>query len=296
MRMTPWRDLLRRLRRNLEETDLAGEGEEGQDTDDHGQVVPVDPPAPPPAPPPPPAGYAQTVGEMCGYGVVNQWFRIDAAELGDALLAAGLTMTHIEFLGWGERAPYDDPSRQYEPALVFVREMRRRGILTFVNLVNANIGSGKYGDQAKPMSAYGDGWFAEMVRFWSEEVGPEGVILQAVSEWSEAPGAEWCRVARERWPGDMSWNKESRPRSAPAGYRVFEYHAGDVGDIGPGGALVTTDHSRILTQLGGLYAYADTGMLRGYAERVRAAGRGFVYYGFGHRGIDRNAIRVLGEV
>ena len=234
-------------------------------------------------------------GDVLGYGPVNHWMLVDPHALATALAAAGCNTTHIEFLGWAETSQYENPALLYPKAKAFIGAMRAQGITTFVNLCNSNVGSGKYGDQEARLSSRNAAWFQPVLDFWQYEIGPDHIILQAVSEWGD--GREFVEMTHEQWPGRVSWNQGSRPTCTPDGYWALDYHPFHITDIGPTGTqtIVVTDTGAILHELGGFQQHADPKVLEDYARRCHQAGRGFLYYGFGHTTIDHKAIRAIGR-
>lgn len=123
---------------------------------------------------------------------------------------------------------------------------------------------------------------------------------QAVSEWDTERAREIEEYVAARWSGLRSYNRGSRPGATPAGYWCREWHPTSTADLGPQDrrCLVVSDHGTWLRQVqgGDVYGLADAAALKRYAAAVRGAGKGFIYYGFGHTAVDSGAIRALGEV
>lgn len=156
-------------------------------------AFPGDPPSPGPQPP---AKRAET---LIGYGLVNHWQLPDPQEFADLLYVNGLTLTEIEYTdtdpqneqgGLALAPPIDD-------AVAFVTAMRSRGVTTFINFGNWN--NGEFRKQE-------DGWFNAGIDALVALVGPELVILGAVSEPAAKPKNDgktrrWTRYAADRWPG-----------------------------------------------------------------------------------------------
>jgi len=255
------------------------------------------------------SGVAQSAnsGKPIGYGVENNWMNIDAAQLASELSANGLTLTHVEFLGYGRETGYDNPAALYSKFLTFVEEMRKKDITVFVNIVNWNKGVHlpENGGVSICDSKYDDAWFSGILDFFVNQVGTDGIILQSASEWGDGQGAgceekaeRWNNMMANRWTGMKSWNKGTQPTSAPSGYNFFEYHPGNLNTI-PNGALITTDHPGSLEPLqnGNLRGYANPTALESYASTVYDSGAiAFIYYGFSHSQIDSAAIQALGRV
>ncbi|MBI3987320.1 MAG: hypothetical protein HY343_10385 [Lentisphaerae bacterium] len=235
------------------------------------------------------------VGDMVGYGPVTFWYDVDADLLGDALLENGLTITQIEFFN---DAFFGDLNTVKPHFNEFIGKMRQRNILVSVNIINWNYRS--IGDPQ-----YDTTWFNAIMDYFVDEVGPEGIILQAASEWDASRNLDstdkalaFNDILAERWPGMKSWNRGAHPSSAPAGF-LLEYHAHSTGDIGPQGGITTTDSSSILQELslsGNVPGPVNTALLKDYARRVHAAGNGFIYYDFANPTINFDVIGALGEM
>src|SRR5262245_34417133 len=75
---------------------------------------------------------------LIGYGVVNLWHTIDAAELAARLFEARCTLTEIEYVAWFNAEAREGRSIETRPeaAKRFVEAMRARRVWTFISLVN----------------------------------------------------------------------------------------------------------------------------------------------------------------
>jgi hypothetical protein len=247
------------------------------------------------------AAYPKTPDEVIGYGPVNMR-DIRAEQLGRELSAAGLNSCQIEFAWWKSAEAWDSPQVAIDRALRVVAVMRERKILTRLNLWNANVGLGKYGDPVRlrldqrPLSYYTD----ITDRLIAALGSTEGVDLQAVSEWNSERARQVDEYVARRWNGLRSYNRASRPGSLPGGYWCREWHPVSTADTGPRDSrcLIVSDHGTWLRQVqrGDVYGLADPDVLKSYATTARQTGKGFVYYGFGHQAIDSAAIKALGEV
>jgi hypothetical protein len=175
--------------------------------------------------------------------MVNHWHRPtnDPAMLADHLWKRGLNLTAIEYVPgtheeWstscdpGRRGP--DPAavvtaNHREKLRTFVREMRRRGIWTMINIVNAN------GCLQRRMDTI---WFQGEFNFILQQVGPELVILQAVSEWPKGTSDEqtrqqqWATIVRNQWPGYKSWNRPASVTVAQPDH-MLEFHPCDAPEM-----------------------------------------------------------------
>jgi len=271
---------------------------------------------PPPGTVPPPApvipgasGSISSPADVRGYGVVNGWMgwsESKRAAFATSLKASGCTATHIELMGWADTSAWGSEAsidKRLEQAREFIGSMRAKGIVTLVNVVNANVGSGKHGDDKKwPVSKIPDAWFRRIIDYLADKIGAEMVIVQPLSEHSGSKALSWANYAKARWPGRLCWNEGSRPTSHPAGYWAHEYHPATTSDVGKGaGCIVTTDHSSVLRdapvlrQLGTWTGNTDYAALAAYRAKVQASGRGFLHYDFARRGdFDAKAVETCG--
>ncbi len=245
--------------------------------------------------------YPEKPADVIGYGLVNMR-DIPADQLARELATAGLNTCQLEFAWWKSAEAWDNPQAAIDRAVRVVTAMRQRKILSRINLWNANVGLGKYGDPVRlrldqrPLSYYTD----IVDRLIAALGTTEGVDLQGVSEWNSERARQIDEYVARRWSGSRSYNRGARPLSRPAGYWCREWHPSSTGDPGPADSrcLVVSDHGNWLRQVqrGDVYGLADPNVLKSYATKVRQASKGFVYYGFGHQRIDSAAIKALGEV
>lgn len=136
---------------------------------------------------------------LIGYGLSDGWKDVNFTAFGSALSANGLTLTGIEHVA-GAFQPVTVASS--ERTTSFVGAMRRFGVTTLVNIVNAN----NHFEIEQP-----DSWFLDQMAQLQAKMGPEKVILQGVSEPGNRGGDEdklrrWQRYALERWPGPTATN------------------------------------------------------------------------------------------
>jgi len=233
---------------------------------------------------------------MIGYGLDNAWHLVDPNVFASLLVNHGCNTTHIELMGWGSpgtqpgTSAWGNRRERLDQARRFVNAMRRRRIITIINMVNYNVGSRKYGDKDQPVSRIPDATYYQLLDYVTEQIGSNLVVLQPLSEWSGSKAQRWHDHARAKWRGPMSWNKGSRPRSKPSNVEYLEYHPSSTRDIGPAGCIVCTDHSLILRELGGWYSQADPARVEAYALKALQAGRHFIYYDFSNLTPDREAL------
>lgn len=252
--------------------------------------------------------YVGSPSGLISYGIDNGWMDIDAGELGDALVGDGkCTMTSIEFLGWADRGYYKDPTPLFAKFDDFLSAMRKRKVWVFVSICNDNKGLGKYGDDNNGLDKYKT-QLTQVVAYLKSK-GPEGLIIQPVAETRTSTGSWMEQYCVQQLVGfKLCWNHGSRPTSAPSGWWTFAYHPGSLSDKGKPNGLTITDHSAALREgevvpeirainIGGdLYGYADPVKLEAYAKEVlKTKDRGFGYYGFGHKKIDKEAIKAIGQ-
>jgi hypothetical protein len=247
------------------------------------------------------ASYPETPDKVIGYGPVNMR-DIPAEQLARELSTAWLNTCQLEFAWWKSAEAWDNPQAAIDRAVRVVAAMRERKILTRINLWNANVGLGKYGDPVRlrldqrPLSYYTDIIDRLIVALGTTD----GVDLQGVSEWNSERARQIDEYVARRWSGLRSYNRGARPSSRPTGYWCREWHPISTGDLGPADSrcLVVSDHGNWLRQVqrGDVYGLAVPDILKDYAMKVRQTGKGFVYYGFGQQQIDSAAIRALGEV
>lgn len=249
------------------------------------------------------SGYPQSAASVYGYGPVNRWFDVDPGELGDALVKAKCNCTCIELLGHAEAGHYDNTSKIKDAYPAFVAAMRRRRIMVYCIVLNWNKGKGSNGNGSGPSlcdARYDTTWFNNVLKIVRDE-GMEGVCLEAAAEWADAfkectaKAQSFCDHAAANWAGQKGWNKGSRPMSAPATYWL-NYHINSCKPAGPVGCIDTTDTSTVLNELGGLWNFANPDKLKALAAAVKKSGRGFLYYGFGHKSIDQAGLDAMGKV
>ena len=125
---------------------------------------------------------------MIGYSVPDWWAEptFGAASFATALCASGLGLTEIEYT-------LPDGTTNLAAAREFVSARRRCPIVTFINVVNWN------NETAREQP---DEWFEARVDEIVAEIGPDQVILGAVSEPDGSPKTyRWTELARSKWPG-----------------------------------------------------------------------------------------------
>ena len=243
-----------------------------------------------------------------GYGVVNHWWRSsdDENKRGlDAMADAGCNRYKIEFLGAARTRVWENIPMLVQDFRALYRLTYERRIVLDATIANWNMGGGgvpENGDISICESRFNDAWFVELMDE-IKGVGVEGISLCAASEWGPSsrnsqcwPRADlWNHRLDQNWPGMKTWNRESRPTSAPPGFGI-EYHPDSTNDVGPANSLVVTDTSGILRQLcqgGDIRAPFDPVKSAAYVRKVRSAGRGCVLYGFGHVAYDFDTIAAL---
>lgn len=130
---------------------------------------------------------------LIGYGIANNWHRIDAELFARLLAVNGLTLTEIEYVAWLDGS--DGIKTDVEAAARFVTAMRSYDVTTFVNVVNWN---------SEAQRNASEDWFGDRVREIRDRIGPSQVILQPVSEGgADLRVARWQDIARTEWPGRL---------------------------------------------------------------------------------------------
>lgn len=243
--------------------------------------------------------YKWNVADMVGYGIDNYWMNVSPSDIAKSVSDKKLTITSIEFLGWASSGYYENPTALKEKYKALVEQTRKYKVVLFISICNDNKGSGKYGDNTKALNLY-TAQIRQALQIILDE-GSEGVIVQSVAETRTSAGQSFEAEANNRLAAagfKTCWNRGSRPSSSN-GCNYFAYHPASVSDAGPVGAIVVTDHSAILTQLNignSLYGYGDPAKVEPYASKVHQNGRAFIYYGFGHKTIDKDTIKAIGNV
>jgi len=245
--------------------------------------------------------FATTPKEMIGYGLVNQWPHLsksEAAEMAERMAAKKNTVTQVELLSNTTWDYYDTPDIAIDKFAVFAHEFLKRRITILVTIINWNA-------RHVCESRFGPDWFAYVVNRLKAKVGTEGIIIEACSEWGpkgrnavcwrKAEG--FCNWTAANWLGMKAWNKTSRPNSAPANHYI-DHHPLSTKALGPATAILVTDTSPILNELGGLHNYFNPEKVKAYAQKVKNTNRGLILYDYHNPSgqPDYNAIKALGEI
>ena len=155
--------------------------------------------------------YPEKPADVIGYGLVNMR-DIPADQLARELATAGLNTCQLEFAWWKSAEAWDNPQAAIDRAVRVVTAMRQRKILSRINLWNANVGLGKYGDPVRlrldqrPLSYYTD----IVDRLIAALGTTEGVDLQGVSEWNSERARQIDEYVARRWSGSRSYNRGAR--------------------------------------------------------------------------------------
>jgi len=239
---------------------------------------------------------------QCWYSKVNTWpfdKKVLEADV-DKCAKAGVTGFHVSMMGW---ARYDAwtpnwfklTERMY---VLLLGLCRRKGLWLFAEIVNDNMGSGKYGDPKVPLSKRMPEArkLAEIVK----KHGPKNVIVQPVGETQTAAGAafeqECVGIFGGKFP--LVYNGGTgRPGNIPAGFKYRAWHPFKVTDKVPSDAIVVSDTGSIIVQLGhGLEGASKPDVLKKWAQHVRASQCPVCcYYVFKFGGHDPDGIKALGE-
>jgi len=240
-------------------------------------------------------------GTLRGVGVDYNWTGVDWRKGWRTLAKYGCNATSIELFMWS--TTYDvrqglNPLKA--PYRKLLAEARAHGGTVFVSVCNDNQGSGKYGDQAPPWSKL-NALATEAIQ-WLATLGPEGQIIQPVSETQSAWGSSferWAITFLNQHGFDTVWNHASRPTEPGAGSDRNAYHPFKVNDVGTPCDIIVTDTGTILNALvhGGIYGgdFKDDAIYD-YARRVKIAGqRDLLIYAFtGVKALDAGACKAVG--
>lgn len=237
--------------------------------------------------------------QFVGYGDVNHWYEGNISKKLDLLVKYGVGCYSIEFFGWGESDKYAVPDELEKKWQELVQAARARRVTVMVSIVNDNKGLGKYGDNKKRLAEYRSQ--LERAVEIIAATGPERILVQPVGETRTETGRwfdGYCVDKLAPLGFELIYNGGSRPRNAPHGFHAFAYHPATTSSTIPQGAIVVTDHSRILSELqkGGLYGYAKPEQLELYAKKCISDGHSFIYYGFAHKQVDVDALKALAKV
>jgi hypothetical protein len=227
---------------------------------------------------------------LIGYGLVNNWFRIDPHRLGRLLSQNDLTLTEIEYVPWVDEEGGKGLSTQTYPeeAVRFVNAMRTYSITTLVSVVNWN---------SEAVRRASDEWFLGLVRKIRERIGTDLVLLLPVSEPDQSDKARrWQEAARCEWPGKLVLNSQGgrgRPLLSEKVDYLDWHWCSDF------------DASSVKTQIDGLEVINNTDctpVINPGPERAGQMARAavlkkahFLVYDFDGTGIDEAVIRAVGE-
>lgn len=249
----------------------------------------------PDTPPVTPPAFATSYKQFHGWGNVNYWMKGDPELLAQVLSENHCNATEIEFIGDIAGHYENNPSALYEPIKKYVAAMRAKGIVTVINIWNWN---STYICQSK----ISESQFNGIVDFFVNEVGTEGVVLQAASEWADARNTEcaakakkFCDILNAKWKGMRSYNKGSRPTSSWSGCYP-EYHIRSCSSV-PANVLVLTDCGSVLKELGGFNGYTkNLDKLGKLVKDSKKKNNGFIHYAYQipDGSIDEAAIKVIG--
>lgn len=236
--------------------------------------------------------YADPSKEVCqGYGNVNTWW-VDIDGLTKNLAEQNIGICHIEMAAWPHGAL--DVSKLKENYLKLLSATRARKELLFVSVINDNMWQSKYGNIPPSQAQYTV--LCNALIDALKAGGNEGVIIQPVAEMQTSAGKAFDVRCRTELAGfKFVYNGGSRPTGAPAGFSFFAFHPNSMSQAIPMTALNVSDTGGILRELqnGDVYGIANPAVLENYARSQRLKNTTFIYYGFGHKSPDVNAIKAL---
>ncbi len=228
---------------------------------------------------------------LIGYGLVNNWFRIDPHQLGKLLSRNGLTLTEIEYVAW-----FDEEGRKglslrtdLEAAKRFVTVMRTYSITTLISVVNWNCEASRKAP---------DEWFLCRVQEIRDEIGGDLILLLPVSEPDGSNKAkDWQEKARCEWPGKFVLNgsggRGSPELSSKADYLDWHWCR----DFNAAGVLVRVAGLEVInnTDCGPVVNPGPERAVR-MAKAALEKKAHFLVYDFDGTEIDQAVIQALGEV
>ena len=227
--------------------------------------------------------FVTNPSEQFGYGLSNDLLQLPLSEvskMAEAMAVAGVPVTHIEVLSFGELGYYDNIEEALDRLEPRAKEFHKRRILCKLNIENHN-----FKDICNPK--YNDEWFQRLENGIKNRLGMEGIELQGASEygpkcrnaqcWRKANS--WCKWLAANWSGMKGWNKGARPRKAPAGH-TNNYHSASVSNTAPRNSVVVTDHSHLLHQIGGYCCGFNVAKAMSFMRACKRAGCGCVLYHF----------------
>lgn len=270
--------------------------------------------------------YPAIAAQVWGYGFARSWRRVDHEAAALALYEAGCTTVYLDLMGdrwsaagelegdfWWDTDNWQMLKRKLVPAL---EEYARRRIFVILSLASGNMRA-RYSNSCS--AVYGAAWFEQLmdlVLAAANEAGmpTDGIAFCPIGEPSRECAGQmnaWIQVFNRRWPRRCLYNFGDRPtgvqpiHARPTGADAWwlEYHPLQATDPGApnGNTVVITDTGPMIRWLnvsGSGEGPACLTNTRQYAERVKAAGNGFIYYGFGfdRDNLDIPCFNVIGSV
>lgn len=251
------------------------------------------------APAAPAAGtaYPATGATVCGYGPVNNHWKIPdtvVVQILDRMQAANVRVYKVESVGHASEDVLGKADRLAEmkrKTLFAAAECARRGILYHATLFNDNAGKNTWrnagpslGDRLRQAKAFVD-WFAATVPRQGVYVVIVGETRTSAGKELEKYGAKVMKAAGFR----IGNNNGSRPQATTSFGGVatdfFEYHPTKTSDWpADKRAHVTSDTGAILAQLnqgGNVYGLGNPAAVAAWRAAGVAKGYAFmIYYGF----------------
>lgn len=229
--------------------------------------------------------FEQNPKNMVGWGNVSYWPRVDSAKLAEVLTANGLNSTHIEMMRPDEAKYWrkENVGKCLDDFARFAKPLLDKSITIVLNVFNWNLEG-----RENACNCFTSPLAGQIIDGVKAKVGMAGINFQIASEWG--PGcrnskcwqqADRCHgVLNTRWQGAKSWNKQSRPTTAPRGYYP-EWHIMSLVPRVPKGLLILTDTGNVLKQLGAMSGRTkNLAKLKELAKTCRKCGSGFIHYGY----------------
>jgi len=247
------------------------------------------------------SSFADVKKPFCGYGLVNNWYRLNANTIMDLLVENNVHCLAFEFFPWGGARynpfPYvGDLLVKFEE---FITAAASHKVILYVILVSANVGSGKFGDLGYKLTTYSSYIRTAQDQFaiWMNQypfiyVTPIG---EGKNETIDRPIQDYCVKKMPNYQLVNNW--KSRPVSKGDCGHFCVYPSSTLSEPPSNHGWVVSGHTLLIRELNGgsLYGTANETKTRAYARKLARRGVPFIYYHFNNEGTtDIKAIRATG--
>lgn len=231
-----------------------------------------------------------------GYGLVNNWSAQNASDYMNKLAKNKVPCIAFEFFEWARPDRFKNVDKQLDKFKKYLDIAKDKKMMLYVTLVNANTGSGKYGDPRIPLSKY-DAQIKKAADQFAEWMKSNpNLFITPVGEGDSSYDRSIQEYCKARMPkAQLVNNWESRPTSSDGCQHTCQHPSSTSYKI-PRHDWSMSDHSKIIDELnkGGLYGTCDYEATKKYAIKMRKSGHPFIYYHFNKDGkIDSEALRAL---